>query len=98
MAAPLGNNFNPKGRGKSPNRVTTRIKETFANILEGREEELAASLDKLRDTNPKAFLELFIKISERFVPAVTRTEHQFDEGFSPIKIVIPEKPKDDEGV
>ena len=98
MAAAPGNNYNPKGRGKTPNAVTAQIKQTFANILEGREEELAQSLDKLRDTNPKAFLELFIKISERFVPAVTRTEHQFDEGFSPIKIVIPEKPEDNEGV
>ena len=98
MAAAPGNNYNPKGRGKTPNAVTAQIKQTFANILEGREEELARSLDKLRDTNPKAFLELFIKISERFVPAVTRTEHQFDEGFSPIKIVIPEKPEDNEGV
>ena len=98
MGAPAGNNFNPKGRGNTPNKITAQIKQTFANILEGREEELAASLDKLRDTNPKAFLELFIKISERFVPAVTRTEHQFDEGFSPIKIVIPEKKDESEGV
>lgn len=96
MAAAPGNNYNPKGRGRTPNKITAQIKQTFANILEGREDELARSLDKLRDSNPKAFLELFIKISERFVPAVTRTEHQFDEGFSPVKIVIPEKDKDDE--
>lgn len=98
MPAEPGNNYNPNGRGKAPNKITAQIKQTFANILEGREEELARSLDKLRDTNPKAFLELFIKISERFVPAVTRTEHVFDEGFSPINIIIPEKPKDDEGI
>lgn len=98
MAAQPGNNYNPNGRGKTPNKITAQIKQTFANILEGREEELAQSLDKLRDTNPKAFLELFIKISERFVPAVTRTENVFEEGFSPIKIVIPENKNKDEGV
>lgn len=96
MGAPANNNFNPNGRPRgSQNSVTLRIKDTFANILEGREEELSDALNKLRDTNPKAFLELFIKISERFVPAVTRTEHQFEEGFSPIQIVLPKKDKDE---
>jgi len=93
MSAPVGNSFSPGRPPGKPNQVTARIRDTFANILEGREEELVEALNKLRDTNPKAFLELFIKISERFVPAVTRTEHQFDEGFSPIQIVLPTNPK-----
>jgi len=95
MAAPAGNNFSP-GRPKgSSNETTRKIKEVFSNILEGREGELNNALNQLRDTNPRAYLELYVKISERFVGPVSRQVLEDNEGNSiqPIQIVIPPKPE-----
>jgi hypothetical protein len=95
MAAPLGNNFSP-GRPKgSSNETTKKIKQVFADLLEGREEELNYALNQLRDSNPRAYLELYVKISERFVGPVSRQVLEDNEGNSiqPIQIVIPPKPE-----
>jgi len=95
MAAKPGNNYNPNGRPKGAvNETTRRVKEIFANLLEGREEELHRALDQLRDSNPRAYLELYVKISERFVGPVTRQVLEDTEGNSvaPIQIVLPPKP------
>lgn len=94
MPAAPGNNYNPNGRPAGvPNRTTAQIKQVFADLLEGREEQLADSLERLREKDPKSFLELFIKISERFVPALSRQELTGADGeaFQPIQIVIPGK-------
>lgn len=94
MSAPVGNNFNPKGRGNTPNKTTTEIREAFANLLQGRESELHEALDKLRDKDPKAYLEMYVKISQRFVPEVSRAEITGLDGeaFQPINIILPTKP------
>jgi hypothetical protein len=97
MAAPAGNNFNPGGRPKGAvNETSRRVKEVFANLLEGREEELHEALNKLRDKDPRAYLELYIKISQRFVPEVSRAEISGLDGeaFQPIQIVLPSKPNE----
>lgn len=94
MAAPAGNNYNPGGRPRGAvNETTRQIKEVFARILEGREEELSQALDKLREKDPKSFLEMYVKISQRFVPEVSRAEltGQDGEPFQPIQIVLPKK-------
>jgi hypothetical protein len=96
MSAPAGNNFNPNGRPKGAiNETTRRIKQVFADLLEGKEAELNDALEKVRQTNPKAYLELYVKISERFVPQVTRAEitGQDGEPFQPVNIVLPTKPE-----
>jgi hypothetical protein len=96
MAAPAGNNFNPNGRPKgSANEVSRRIRETFANLLEGREEELHEALNKLKEKDPKGYLEMYVKISQRFVPEVSRAELTGMDGepFQPIQIIIPTNPK-----
>lgn len=96
MAAEPGNNYNPNGRPKGAvNETTRKIKEVFSNILEGREGELNNALNQLRDTNPRAYLELYVKISERFVGPVSRQVLEDNEGNSiqPIQIVIPPKPE-----
>lgn len=97
MAAPAGNSYSP-GRPKGkPNEITQRIRDAFANLLEGREEELHEALDKLRDKDPKAYLEMYVKISQRFVPEVSRAEitGQDGEAFQPIQIVLPTNPKNE---
>ena len=93
MSAAPGNNYNPKGRGNTPNKTTTEIREAFANLLKGREEELQEALDKLRDRDPKSYLEMYVKISQRFVPEVSRAEitGMDGEAFQPIQIVLPKK-------
>jgi len=94
MAAPPGNSFSP-GRPKgSVNETTKRVKEVFANLLEGREEELQEALNKLRDKDPRGYLEMYVKISQRFVPEVSRAEitGQDGEAFQPIQIIIPPNP------
>jgi len=99
MAAPPNNNFNPAGRPKgSVNETSKRVREAFASLLEGREQELADALSKVRDKDPKSFIELWIKVSERFVPTLSRQELTGAEGepFQPIQIILPTNPKKDE--
>ena len=93
MSAAPGNNYNPKGRGNTPNKTTTEIREAFANLLKGREEELNDALNKLRDKDPKSYLEMYVKISQRFVPEVSRSELTGLDGepFQPIQIILPKK-------
>ena len=89
-----GQSGNPNGRPKgSMNDVSRRVRETFAGLLEGRAEELAESLDRLRDKDPKSYLEIYIKLSERFVPAMSRTEITGLDGepIQPIQIILPKK-------
>jgi len=98
MPAAPGNNYNPKGRGVGNiSLVSRRVKETFAALLEGREQELHDTLDRIREKDPKGYLELYIKISERFVPAMSRTEISGIDGeaFQPIQIVLPKPEKDE---
>ena len=94
MSAPAGNNFNPNGRPKgSINETARRVKEVFAYLLEGQTEDLVDALNKLKQQNPKAYLELYVKISERFVPQVSRNEISGLDGepFQPIQIILPTK-------
>jgi hypothetical protein len=97
MAAPPGNNFNPNGRAKGTlNETTKKIREIFASILENRQEELENALNQLRDRDPKSFLEIYLKLSNKFVGDVSRTEITGVDGetLPPIQIIIP-KPQDD---
>ena len=94
MSVQPGQSGNPKGRPSgSANEVSRRIRETFANLLEGREEELHEALNKLKERDPKAYLEMYVKISQRFVPEVSRAEltGMDGESFQPIQIVLPKK-------
>jgi len=88
-----GQSGNPKGRPHKPNQVTTEIKQAFAKLLEDQGENLVQALEQVRNKDPKSYLELYIKISERFVPAISRAEITGFEGetFQPIQIVIPDK-------
>ena len=97
MPAEKGNSYSTGRPAGIPNRTTTKVKEIFAALLEGRGEEMSQALDRLRDKNPEAYLNLIIKLSERFVPTLSRQELTGADGtdFQPIQIVIPPNPKKD---
>ena len=63
-----------KGGRVSPNKVTKEIKQAFAHLVEGNLDRMNLWLTQVASEDPKAALELMIKLSERFVPALARTE------------------------
>jgi hypothetical protein len=74
------------GRSKgSPNKVTTRIKEAFALLLEQRMDNLGEMIDRIAVDDPKAAVDLIVRISERFVPKLTQTSLTNGDG-GPIDI------------
>ena len=94
MGAAPNNNYNPNGRPKgSANQTTTEIKQAFALLLAGRQEELNDALNQLRDKDPRGYLEMYLKLSNKFLPDVSRTEISGIDGepFQPIQIVLPKK-------
>lgn len=98
MAAPIGNNFStgrPKG---TPNKTTEQIKSFYAMILERQEDKFLDALNRLYETNPKAYIEALTKISNKFVPDLQRTELTGEDGeaFSPFQIIVPQAPKPNE--
>ena len=67
-------NINRKGRLGSPNKTTMQIKQAFADLVEGNLDRMNIWLSQVASEDPKAAMELMIKLSERFVPALARTE------------------------
>ena len=98
MPAPIGNKFTT-GRPKGiPNRTTTIIKELFAKILEDEQEHFKEALETLRLTNPKEYVSVMVKLSQRFVPELTSTALSNLDGsnLAPMQVIIPLPPKPDE--
>lgn len=88
-----------KGRPTGAHNETTRmVKETFAALLAGEQDNLASALEAVREKNPADFLRFWIEISTRFVPQVSRQEITGMDGqdFKPINIIIPKNNKDNE--
>jgi hypothetical protein len=97
MSAPIGNDFatgRPKGQ---PNKITASMRELFAHILEEEQDNFIDALEKVRKNNPKEYVQILIKISERFVPPVTKHEITGADGeeLKPIQIILPAKPTDE---
>jgi|TARA_R110000744_G_scaffold18595_1_gene49854 hypothetical protein len=64
----------------TPNRVTKQIKQAFADLVEGNLDSMNRWLQQTAQEDPKAAIELMIKLSERFVPALSRTELTAQDG------------------
>jgi len=62
------------------NKVTARIREAFALCLEERMDQLGELIDRVAEEDPKAAVDLIIKISERFVPKLNQTAITGAEG------------------
>lgn len=94
MAFEKGNNL---GKGRPPgqlNKTTERIKTFYAMILEQQEEKFLDALNRLYETNPKAYIETLNRLTNKFVPDLQRTELTGGDGeaLTPIQIVIPGNP------
>jgi hypothetical protein len=97
MAAEPQNNYNPKGRGKgNANKITMKTRELFAHILEEEQDNFIEALQRVRATSPKDYVQIMIKISERFVPPVQKHEITGADGeeLKPIQIILPKPPTD----
>ena len=68
-------NRNLNGRPKgSRNHITKVIEEQFGNVLENKLPDVERWLQQTAQENPGKALELLMKLSERFLPALQRQE------------------------
>jgi hypothetical protein len=91
-----GQSGNPNGRPLgSTNQINNEIRDAFAMLLQSQIPNLQDWLDKAAKKDPIKALDLFTKISERFVPSLSRTEITSKDGepFTPITISLPSLPQ-----
>ena len=70
-----GKSGNPNGRPKgSKNKITQEIREAFQMVLEKRLPDLERLLMQVAHDDPAKAIELMIKLSNRFVPELSRQE------------------------
>lgn len=68
-------NINRNGRPVgSRNKYTKQIKEAFGLLLENNLEHLGEWLNSVAEEDPKAALDIVLKMSERFVPRLKQTD------------------------
>jgi hypothetical protein len=64
-----GKSGNPSGKPKGAlNKVTNDIKETFNNLLNNNIDHVQSALDRLKEEDPKEFLNYLFKIIDRLYP------------------------------
>jgi|TARA_R110000868_G_scaffold67131_3_gene199594 hypothetical protein len=74
MAFKKGESGNIKGKPKGAvNKITQTSRELFLETLEGESEHIAAAFEKVRKDNPRAYLDLFAKYAQYFVPKKTES-------------------------
>lgn len=67
--------INRDGRKKGTmNKYTKQIKEAFGMLLEGNLDNLSIWLAQVAADDPKAALDIMMRMSERFVPKLKQTE------------------------
>ena len=70
-----GTSGNPNGRPKGvANRISQELREAFALLLENNLEEYEIWLARVAAKDPAKALDLALRISERFIPTLARTE------------------------
>ena len=68
-------NINRNGRPKgSANKIAEELREAFAMLLENNLEQYEIWLAQIAETDPAKALDLALRISERFVPMLSRQE------------------------
>lgn len=89
-----GNPGRPHG-ATSKFRISEKVREAFEQLLAGAAPHLEDWLLRTAQKHPDKALDLWVKISERFVPSLSRTEITGKDGesFAPITINLPSLPK-----
>ena len=93
-----GQSGNPNGRPTgSVNEINASIKQSFAMLLHNQLPNLEAWLEAAAKKDPIKAADLMLRISERFLPSLQRTEitGADGQGFTPITINLPNIPKID---
>lgn len=76
-----GQSGNPAGRPKgSRNKVQEEIKEAFALVLQNKLGDLDEMLTRVAAEDPAKAIDLLIKLSNRFLPELARTELTGSDG------------------
>ena len=91
-----GQSGNPAGRTVgSKNEINQEIRQAFSILLYNQLPNLEAWLEAAAKKDPIKAADLMLRISERFLPSLQRTEITGAEGtaFSPITINLPNIPK-----
>jgi hypothetical protein len=81
------------GKGRppgAPNKEVKSLRESINTILEGGVDTFMATMEELRKTNPKAYVDNYIKLMEYSLPKMRSVDNtiKVDEGVSGIKIEI----------
>ena len=74
--------------------ISEQVREAFAQLLEGAVPHLEDWLLRTAQKNPDKALDLWVRISERFVPSLQRVDHNIEGGnvMIPIQINLPQMP------
>ena len=93
-----GQVLNPNGRPVGAGNkvvISEKVREAFAQLLENNIGELEGWLHSLAKKNPEKALDIWVRISERFVPSLQRTDvHLEGPGLMiPIQINLPNPPQ-----
>ena len=68
-------NINRNGRPKgAANRITEELRESFAQLLENNMDHYEEWIARVAETDPAKAMDLAIRVSERFVPMLSRQE------------------------
>jgi len=87
-----GQSGNPAGKPRGTKQITDDIREAFALLLQSKIPELQDWLDRAAKKDPIKALDIFTRISERFVPSLQRTDHHIEGSgvMIPIQINLPQ--------
>lgn len=92
------------GKGRplgSKNKISEEIKEAFTSVLENRLPDVERWLLQVSHEDPAKALEILIKLSNRFLPELNRTEMTGKDGEELFKNITfnfgtpPEEPKEE---